>query len=182
MGKGEGRIKKHNLKKTILNAVYTAGVLSVALLSPTTAGAILKLTGKNKNYRARRAVSRLIEDGLLKKEDDFLRLTSLGEQKAKMLYAGEITIKKPNRWDGKWRIVIYDLKEAKKHLRDKLRMTLNSIGFMKLQNSVWVYPYDCEDLIALIKADFKIGKEVLYMIVEHLENDRGIKKIFNLPA
>ena len=53
-----------------------------------------------------------------------------------------------------------------------------NIGFMRLQDSVWIYPYDCEDLIALFKADSKIGKDILYMIVEALEYDEPVKSYF----
>ena len=53
-------------------------------------------------------------------------------------------------------------------------------GFLCIQGSVWVYPYDCEDLVALLKADLHIGKDVLYTIVEKIENDAWIKKHFNL--
>ncbi|KKT75590.1 MAG: hypothetical protein UW71_C0001G0001, partial [Parcubacteria group bacterium GW2011_GWB1_44_7] len=55
-----------------------------------------------------------------------------------------------------------------------------SVGFMKLQKSVWVYPYDCEDFVNLIKADFKIGKDLLYLIVDSIENDKFIKEYFQL--
>ena len=54
------------------------------------------------------------------------------------------------------------------------------IGFVRLQDSVWVYPYDCEDLIVLLKADFKIGKDVLYMIVDELQGDWERRKEFGL--
>ena len=54
------------------------------------------------------------------------------------------------------------------------------IGFVRLQDSVWVYPYDCEDLIVLLKADFKIGKDVLYMIVDEMEGDTHLRKEFGL--
>lgn len=97
-----------------------------------------------------------------------------------MLYAGEVGIKEPPRWDGKWRIVIYNPKERKRGLRAKLRDTLTSFGFIRLQHSVWIYPYDCEDLITLIKADFKIGKDILYLIVEKVENDKWLEQSFGL--
>ena len=78
-------------------------------------------------------------------------------------------------------MVIFDIKESRKKTRALLRATLRQIGFIRLQNSVWIYPYDCEDLISLLKADFKIGKDILYMIVEKLENDWHLRKSFNLP-
>ena len=76
---------------------------------------------------------------------------------------------------------MYDMKEPRKKLRDRLRATLIDLGFVKLQNSVWVYPYDCEDLITLIKADSKIGQEVLYVIADTIENDKHLKEMFGLP-
>jgi DNA-binding transcriptional regulator PaaX len=77
-------------------------------------------------------------------------------------------------------VLIFDIKESKKSLRDKVRNTLVSIGFVKLQNSVWVFPYDCEDLITLLKADFSIGREVLYMIVDRIENEETLLKYFGI--
>ena len=56
------------------------------------------------------------------------------------------------------------------------------IGFVRLQDSVWIFPYDCEDFIMLLKADLKIGKDALYAIVEKLENDKALREHFHLPA
>ena len=77
-------------------------------------------------------------------------------------------------------MLIFDVREERKSLRDKIRRTLIAIGFERLQYSVWVYPYDCEDLITLLKADFKIGKDLLYIISDSIENDTWLKKRFNL--
>src|SRR3990167_4278610 len=91
-----------------------------------------------------------------------------------------IRLKKPKRWDGKWRVLIFDIPQTKNLLRDKLRRTLMAIGFIRLQDSVWIYPYDCEDLITLLKTDFRVGDQMLYMIVDSLENDDQVKEDFGL--
>ncbi|MBI2030584.1 CRISPR-associated endonuclease Cas2 [Candidatus Kaiserbacteria bacterium] len=109
-----------------------------------------------------------------------MRLTSRGEVVFRTLTAHDHTRHKPIRWDGKWRVLIFDIPEYRKGLREKMRRTLTSIGFVRLQDSVWAYPYDCEDLVALLKADFKIGKDVLYLIVEEMEGDRHLRRHFNL--
>lgn len=88
----------------------------------------------------------------------------------------------PERWDRKWRLLIFDIREKRKSCRDKLRLTLVNLGFIRLQNSVWVYPYDCEEYIALLKADFKIGKELLYIIADEVEGDHVLKRYFGLEA
>ena len=183
----KNRTRKQNIQKLILNTLYGAGIISVALLAPNAIGALAKLTGtnfRNQNYRVKRSRDRLLNAGLVRLEKTlkgtFVEITPKGEQKVEKLYAGEAVLKRPARWDGKWRLVIYDLKEKRKFLRDRLRITLASFGFIRLQNSVWAYPYDCEDLITLVKADFKIGKEVLYLIVDSVENDKWLRELFKL--
>ena len=191
MGKLEkeskSRSRKQNIQKIILNTLYGVGLISVAVFAPNIIGSLVKFKGvidKNQKYKVNRSLTNLIDNGLVFLEKTqrgtFIRLTPKGQKKVDMFHAGDIVIKKPARWDGKWRIVIYDLKERKRGLRDKLRSTLSTFGFIKLQHSVWIYPYDCEDLIMLIKADFKIGKDILYLIVEKVENDKWLRRLFEL--
>ena len=88
--------------------------------------------------------------------------------------------KKKRQWDKRWRVIIFDIPEKRRRTRDRLRITMRELGFAHLQDSVWVYPYDCEDLVALLKADLKIGAAVLYMVVEHIENDKRLRAQFAL--
>ena len=177
------RTRKTNIQKALLRAVASAGLLSVAILAPN----MLKILGRSgfvPKSRFKGVVSisrkRLISAGLLIYKDGYLRLTPLGEAKLRKLEASDFKMKKPKRWDGKWLVLIFDIKERRRDTRDKIRRTLVAIGFVRLQNSVWVYPYDCEDLITLLKADFKIGKDLLYMIVDSIENERFLLENFEL--
>ena len=177
------RTRGANIQKAVLKSVTTVGLLSVALLAPN-AMQILKLFDKNKKRNFIQAVNtsrrRLIEGGLLKYNDGFLEITKKGEQKLYELEKHDYKLPHHKRWDKKWRVLIFDIPEKKRTLRDKVRLTLSSIGFKHLQHSVWVYPHDCEDLITLIKSDFKIGKDLLYLIVDSIENDTELKKWFGL--
>lgn len=49
---------------------------------------------------------------------------------------------KKRRKDGKWQMIIFDIPEKKRHLRDLLRENLNLLGYRMLQKSIWVCPYD----------------------------------------
>ena len=110
-----------------------------------------------------------------------VRLTPNGREKLRRSLLYEYKIKEPAySWDGKWRIIIYDIIELRRGLRDRLRQQLQFIGFKQLQKSVWIFPYACEELIILLKADFKIGKDILYIVAEDIENDRHLRKLFNL--
>jgi len=48
-----------------------------------------------------------------------------------------------------------------------------------LQDSVWVYPHDCEDLTVLMKAELN-RSSFYYMVVEKIENDAWLKKPFSI--
>ena len=182
------RTRKSKIQKAILGVVAAAGILAVAAVAPNALQALSIFGfGRSNKYpknTVNRSFNRLIEGGLLKIErtenGNFVGLTVKGEKLMRLWGANNYQIKKPKRWDGKFRVIIFDIKEYRKGIRNKLRKTLQSIGFIKLQNSVWVYPYDCEDYIKLIKADFHIGKDALYMIVDNIENDKPIKKVFGL--
>ena len=167
----------------ILGTIGIAGMLGVAMVAPNILGAMGKLgllPGRRQKEIVNRARDRLIVQGLLKRENGFLRLTPKGKAAIRTLEIRGFEIAQPRRWDGKWRVLIFDIPEYRKSLRDKVRRTLETIGFVRLQDSVWVYPHDCEDFVALLKADFKIGKDMLYMIVEELESDRHLKSHFGI--
>ena len=57
---------------------------------------------------------------------------------------------------------------------------MQECGFLRIQDSVWLYPHDCEELITLMKAELRTGKDVLYAVVESIENDGWIRKHFGL--
>ena len=177
------RTRNNNIQKIILQAVATAGVLSVALLAPNALQAFRQI-GLFPKQRQKEIFNssrnRLIKAGLLTYEDKFIRLTAKGEAKLRQLEKHNYKLEKPRRWDKKWRVLIFDVPEKRRGIRDKVRNTITSVGFMKLQKSVWIYPYDCEDFVNLIKADFKIGKDLLYLIVDSVENDREIRTHFQL--
>ncbi len=183
------KIRTTKLQQIILGTVSATGILALGLLAPN-ALKLLKIgSGDRKAYNYKhksilRTKDNLIKNGFLKVEvtvhGKVLQLTERGK---KMLDRAILFSKQnnhPPRWDKKWRVIIFDIPERKKFIREKLRSTLMSIGFIKLQNSVWIYPYPCEKLVSLLKADLRIGKDVLYMIVDQLEGDKMICKYFNL--
>ncbi len=180
---GKRRTRRKNIASFVLASVGIAGMLGIAAVAPNVLGAMGKLglipSGRQKEI-INRARDRLLRQGLLRREDGFLRLTPKGKAALRHLEIREFKTVPPKRWDRKWRVLIFDIPEYRKGLRDKVRRTLEAIGFVRLQDSVWVYPHDCEDLIALLKADFKIGKDMLYMIVEELEGDTHLKRQFGL--
>ena len=187
MGKLEKKSKEktanRNLQKMILQGVAIAGVLSIALVAPNVIGAMSKMgiipRKREKEYISSSA-SKLVKRGLVFYDGHKYRLTRRGEGMLRRWQFLDFKLQRPKKWDGKWRVMIFDIPEKQKKTRNYLTLLLRRAGFERLQDSVWVYPYDCEDIITLLKTDFGIGKNLLYLIVEELENDKHLRKVFEL--
>ena len=183
--KSEGRKKQIDIQHLVLSSVAFAGVLSVGLLAPNVLGAMDKL-GFFPNARQKEIIGtarrRMIKKKYLVSVDGKLRLTPEGQTFLTRLQLKHAGVIKPRRWDGRWRMLIFDVPEYRKSQRELIRRTLIQIGFVRVQDSVWLYPYDCEDLVVLLKADFHIGRDLLYLIVDSLENDIQYREYFDLPA
>jgi DNA-binding transcriptional regulator PaaX len=182
--KNRKRARKENLQKIILGTVAAAGVLAVSLVAPNVIGALGKLgilpNPRRKEYVSSSA-SRLVKRGLMKFENGYYKLTLKGEGILRRWEISDYKINQPKRWDKKWRIIIYDMPEKKKGIvRRQIFSMFNEAGFYRLQNSVWVYPYDCEDIIGLLKTDFGVGREILYIIADEIENDKHLRSRFSL--
>jgi DNA-binding transcriptional regulator PaaX len=182
-------IRRTKVNSAIIQTLAVSGMLAIAVFAPNVLSAMHKLGILNirqKKQGIKKSLTRLIEKGYVTIQKDrdkrFVRLTEKGEKFAALLGQGRLAPKKPKRWDGKWRMLIFDIPEKRKQIRQQLRITLRSIGFERLQDSVWVYPYDCEDLIILIKADFEIGNDVLYVIADVIEHDKELRLHFGLVA
>ena len=135
--------------------------------------------------RIQQALQRLESQGMIKRQTAARGwtavLTEEGKRFAEKLHAAErIRIRPPRVWDQKWRMVIFDIWERRRGVRDKLRRTLEKAGFRRVQDSVWVCPYDCEELVAFLRADLRLGEGILYIIAEGVENDAKLRKLFGL--
>lgn len=185
----ENRAKKRRKKVKIQNAVLavlgTAGAISVAMVAPNIFQALPHLMGKENyklKFKAKNAVERLIiKEHVKRNSRGLLEITAQGRRHIAIEQArASAPAQKKRRWDKQFRLVMFDIPEGRKHVRDRLRMLMHQFGFLRLQNSVWISPYDCEDLIALVKSELRIGKDVLYAVVDQLENDRWVRDHFGL--
>ncbi len=67
------------------------------------------------------------------------------------------------QWDGRWRLVLFDVPEASRGARNKLRRYLQERGFGYLQNSVWITPDPVTEQRALL-ADGPVDVESLVLL------------------
>ena len=177
------RAQRHQIQKIVLETIKAAGILSIAVVAPKVLAAMVKIgliPHKRQNEIVRKSIDRLYEQDLLRHTSQGLTLTRKGEEQLKKFESKSFHPPRYPRWDQKWRVLVFDIPERRRRLRDFMRRTLHGNGFIRLQDSVWVYPYDCEDWVNLWKADLKIGKELLYMIVDSIEGDSVLKRQFGI--
>lgn len=107
-------------------------------------------------------------------------LTEKGRVKYLKNKLEEMIIEKPKNWDGKWRLVIYDIAGYKRSVQCTFRETLKRLRFLRLQKSVYLYPYQCEDEIEILRQFYGIVEEVTVLTVGKLENEEVYKRYFGL--
>ncbi|MEX2029031.1 MAG: hypothetical protein WD963_00945, partial [Candidatus Paceibacterota bacterium] len=141
---------------------------------------------KKINHRAlQRAINSLYSSHLVQEKNNkdgttTLILTENGKQRALRFNIDNLKIKKPVKWDGKWRIVMFDIPEKLKRLRDSLRLHFQGVGLIELQKSVLVYPYPCSDEIEFILELYNARKYVRFVLAERIDNELHLKKKFQL--
>lgn len=126
-------------------------------------------------YKSKLVSEKMNKDGTLT-----LVLTGKGKEIALTYDIEKMEIKKPLRWDKKWRIVIFDVPEPLKKKRDALRHRLKKLGFFKLQKSVFVHPFDCFGEIEYIIEFYQIRRYVRFIIATSIDNELHLKNKFQL--
>jgi phenylacetic acid degradation operon negative regulatory protein len=100
-----------------------------------------------------RQLQRLEEQQLLERQtggprDRLHRLTEAGRLRALGGRNPEACWKR--HWDGRWRLILFDVPEVRSSARNKLRRYLQSRSFGYLQNSVWITPDPVSEERALL--------------------------------
>jgi CRISPR/Cas system-associated endoribonuclease Cas2 len=178
--------RKMAVRTAVLRMLYISGMLSVAILAPH-AARLLPAPDRSKKHRVRlysriiAARARLKYDGYLEEKGGQVRLTNRGVRVIERLLLREYRIREQIHWDGKWRILMFDIREKRRRARLTLRQLLQGAGFVRLQDSVWVYPYPCDEFVALVRAHLSSGVgELRSLAVDALESDQSLREHFNL--
>ena len=180
----------------ILEALFVAGGISIALSTAPTLFVALASIGfalkaddrvqrrkihssfdylKRHKYVATKAFSKKTMGSVL---------TDKGQKRIKRVLlrrALESPIERQKKWDGKWRLILFDILAEERAKRNTFRSMIRRIGAVMLQKSVWVYPYDCSEHIALLRQFFDLPEEALRFVEAHsVGDDLALRKHFKL--
>jgi len=176
----------------IIKVIAVVGLFAIAAQSPNFLMQLSKsLHRKNRyfknNYSERQinsALGRLKRSNMLvlkEKDGKFtVELSEKGKKKIQQITIDDLKNKKPEQWDGLWRVVIFDIPERQKYGRAALRGKMKDLGFYQLQKSVWAFPYDCEKEIELLANYFNIYNYVNFIEAKKISNDTELKQHFQL--
>lgn len=171
-------IDKKEVAKNILIALGMVGVISAVVVAPGL-GKALPLLSKIDLRRINQELKRLKNRGLveiIKKRNGIteIKLTRKGKKKLAKYKIDDLKIEKPQVWDGKWRIIIFDIPILKNNKRELLRKKMKNLGFYKLQQSVFVHPFPCYEVVTFLKNYFELHNEVEYIEAEKMENQNKL--------
>jgi hypothetical protein len=107
-------------------------------------------------------------------------LSEKGEKKVLEFDIDKIKITKPLRWDGRWRIVFFDIPEKRRSERNILREKLKELGFEELQKSVFIHPFPCLNEINFITEYFQLRNLVRYGEMINISNEEEYRLKFKL--
>ncbi len=107
----------------------------------------------------------------------YVKLTKKGVLETLLLKAD---IKKPEKWDGKFRMVVFDIPEKAKDKRRLLRILLKNHGFLQIQRSVYINPYPLNRDAIRYLYETGLDEYIRIFRIDQIDNDENIKKFFKL--
>ena len=180
--------EKIELSKDILKLIANVGALAAITIAPGLGPMFRAFMFKKREKSfmgcVNQALKRLEKRGFVKvtmrNGTKIVALTPVGKEFFDKMELAKLKIKKPKKWDGCWRFVIFDILEKNRHLRNRMRNTLRTLGFRRLQDSVWVHPYPCDDVIELMRSGYCLRREILYFSAGRFPGDYPLMKFFKL--
>ncbi|MBI2466151.1 MAG: CRISPR-associated endonuclease Cas2 [Candidatus Sungbacteria bacterium] len=133
----------------------------------------------------KRAIKSLYESKLIEAREHengsmTVILSDSGRKRALTYNMDTMVIKKPLKWDGKWRLVMFDIPNKRKKERDVLRNMLKQLGFIKYQESAFIFPYECKNEIDYVVEFYNLRPHVRLMEISSFDDDLALKYSFGL--
>lgn len=174
------------LTKTILKGLALGGFIVACFALPGLAqvATLFKPKGARDKYRVTRAIRNLQKRKLVriyeKNGRDIVEITEAGKRKILEYSLEDMKLKIPKKWDGWWRIVMFDIPQTKKRARDAISFKIKDLGMYPIQKSVFVSPYPCKDEIDFIGEIFRVRKNIIYIRAKDVEGAPKLKRHFNV--
>lgn len=179
--------RRGELTKDILRLVAAGlAVGGVAIVAPNMLQIIdyFRPKGQQEKRRVRQAIKYLEERDRIRIEYragiPHLILTEKGRVQCNEDAIGDMSIRRPHRWDQKWRLVMFDLPSRHDRIRRSFRDKLQDFGFKLYQRSVFIYPYECYGEVNVVAEWYGVKKCIRYVVATEIHDMRRFVKEFDL--
>jgi hypothetical protein len=185
--------RKHITRTALVKHLKDGDILTVAKTAPDAVKVLAERNSIWGNWQEyypssiERHVQRLWRRGMVEVTETeiglVVRLTEKGRTEIISFDVKDVSMPTDRTWDGRWRMVLFDIAgDTKRYekVRKIFRTRLKAMGFYQMQKSVYVIPYPCERQVTYLRDVLNIPKSVKLAIVEHLEDDRELRKHFGL--
>nr|WP_275695616.1 phenylacetic acid degradation operon negative regulatory protein PaaX [Fredinandcohnia sp. SECRCQ15] len=151
-------------------------------------GSLIRLLNEfgHNDQSVRAAISRMNKQGWVQAEKNgnksYYSLTERGQKRIDEA-ANRIFKLKPEKWDGKWRILLYTIPEEIRNVRDELRKELVWSGFGTISNSCWVSANNLDKQVYDLIEKYDIAQYVDFFVAEYSgphENSKLVQKSWDL--
>ena len=179
--------EKGELTKEILVCIANGGLLLACLAMPGLTKIIPLFSPKNtsEQYRINRVLKNLHKNRLVsiytKDGKDVVEITKTGKKRVLKYNFDDMNLDVPKKWDGYWRIVMFDIPQSKKRARDSISRKIRQLGLYPIQKSVFVSPYVCKNEIDFIGEFFDVRDHIIYIKAKEIEGVRKLKEHFSIP-
>ncbi len=170
----------------VLSTLLAVGLITVALAAPNAVRLFGYFKPKNTRERERikRAVVRMEKQGFIRKQgqhmDGYFVLTAEGKAKALRHNIEKMKIARQKKWDGKWRLIMFDIPEEKKKARQAINYALKKIGCIQYQKSVFITPFPCKQEIDIVGEAFDVRHHICIVVAESIEQEAVFAKKFEV--
>src|SRR3989344_5088488 len=174
--RNEERRNKYAPVKEVLTLLGKGALLTMLLIAPGTAQAVRKQIYKQKSddswkrYNSsylRRTIENLGRQRCIKIVDESdscaVSLTERGKHRVLKYALDELELDTSKPWDGKWRIVIYDIPDT-----------------LRIQKSVYLTPFACEQEVEFIRLHFGQEKNITLLTAGSLEHGHVYQEYFGI--
>jgi len=185
----EHNIKIGTIQKAILRILDNTAIVTVAMVtSGPLAVNILKTIRREQRKRAQAQVFRSIlalkRERLISlkeyKGEQCMILTDQGKRKVLRYQLETLILPMREKWDGKWRMILFDIPERFGKARRALSTKLKDMGALPLQKSVFIFPFPCQNEIDFITEFFQVSPYVRYAEAGMVEGAENLKRYFKL--
>ena len=186
---------KSDFSRKILAYLVLAGMVSIAATSPFFLTRLAKIVTRELRYKNKSDYKKFRSAFYYLKKKRFIDIeekgfdikiipTEKGIKMMKRYKVLELKINKPKKWDGKIRIVAFDIPDKQRAKRNAFRYKLKELGFYSSQKSVWLHPFECKNEIKILKDFFGLNnKQIQFFTAERIEDEfllERIKKAYNI--